>query len=1455
MPRINRIRLLNYAWANRRIDDLILDFHGGMNAEIRLGNGGGKSVLQRLIYQAVCPNTTVSNNRIEEYLKNRTGMTVIEWLPDDQANREKPEVFTTGVFLSRNDAAEDTNSSVSFFTFISKDDRHLSLDHLPNVVNEAGMIKIEAYTASMNRYRNLANNYSEIWYFNSSDRRRYQQMLEEFEVPVRSWKEVIFKMISTEDPFSAFLKETKTTDQLINKYLLPNIEQHLSGSSDNADGIRSLLTSNIENAAGEKENRELRDDLRSFLEEKQSCDSLLEGRIAAKKELNEAASRMKGFQYALNAETERLEAIRETIGSAIAETEETLRRIGQEEVSERYYRAEEAFSAAGETARRTAEQSAQAEQRLKDARHERNVLEAKRILDDLHACEGEYRALQAKLAGISETEQYVRLNSLSSALHMQFQKELEAADDQKAKTELIIKEKETALAELQNRLADVRKQLNELIARCGGLQERMKHYEAEEKALLETLNTGIALRRDLTGCLLEEDVNALRTCLKKRITDAETRIQNYEQGIEEAKRIETQKQEELEQITAASGKAQLSAEKLAESLKQYRSQKEVLTAHLMRYHIPDRFLFDRETLLREWKERRQENESRSDQLKYEIQQDEELHASAKSGNIYIPESILRKLNLSGIRYQTGEMWLMNQTAKDRKRYLADHPLLPYGLLMDKENYELLREMDLDGSLIRQIVPILRYPDLETKQSVSRTGGLLEVSGQKLLLQENESLLNEKERNAFLAGIEERIRNNRTALVRNAQEAATLSDFERAIRSFAYDSEYESKKQDEYDRQINEIAKLKQRKEDVRAAIDSARIQAEQCRIDKSKAENDSRIYSEQSVKFETWIKETEPGHRAASEEYRNALQQKKTCEQQEAQYLETVRQTENEQKETEAYLNSLNLRRSEVEKKLNRYHLFEGAVPAEGNTEELESEYRKLAAQADDDRTNLEQQLQASEEKKKSLQKRFELKNIEASEAENRSWSVEEEQRLDKLIAEREAEHAKAQEEKEAAGKQAAVAENEFEKEQSSLQKAELDAPLPKEEILLNFSARRQETRTKRAELEQQRSKNEAGLQTAKRILLAAGSLNLPADPGMIEITIEADMEGQYESLKTVCSEKETALRESGRQFQAAYMRIKDRYITKTSNALFQKVLSDSDVPWNDSASLDELEQYRETDKIRTGALMKKLDQLNKDLESLEKDLNQMINAVTGYTRSLIQGLRQIASQSNMHVEGKLTKVRLLRIELAEETSESAVRLEQYLRDGVNRLAEMIREKNGDPEKECDKLLNSRRLIDVFLKQERIPVKVYRFDENSSQSGPVDWERAARSNSGGEHSTSCFVIIAAMMAYIRGNDADLDSSRNIRYETLICDNPFASISSEYLVKPLIAVTDNLHMQLISFTHNTQQSIANSFDVVVQLRNTALRSGTGRIDVENERISEEKMEQASLFSGARQTSLF
>jgi len=86
MPRINRIRIVNFSYNNdsRHILDETFDFHGGENALLSLANGGGKSVLVQLFLQPVVPGARIQRRGIEDFFckKKLPTYIMIEWKLD-----------------------------------------------------------------------------------------------------------------------------------------------------------------------------------------------------------------------------------------------------------------------------------------------------------------------------------------------------------------------------------------------------------------------------------------------------------------------------------------------------------------------------------------------------------------------------------------------------------------------------------------------------------------------------------------------------------------------------------------------------------------------------------------------------------------------------------------------------------------------------------------------------------------------------------------------------------------------------------------------------------------------------------------------------------------------------------------------------------------------------------------------------------------------------------------------------------------------------------------------------------------------------------------------------------------------------------------------------------------------------------------------------------------------------
>ncbi len=100
MPRINRIRIVNFSYNNdsRHILDETFNFHGGENALLNLANGGGKSVLVQLFLQPVAPGAKIQGRNIAGFFRKKKlpAYIMIEWKLDGAGG-----YLLTGVGMGR----------------------------------------------------------------------------------------------------------------------------------------------------------------------------------------------------------------------------------------------------------------------------------------------------------------------------------------------------------------------------------------------------------------------------------------------------------------------------------------------------------------------------------------------------------------------------------------------------------------------------------------------------------------------------------------------------------------------------------------------------------------------------------------------------------------------------------------------------------------------------------------------------------------------------------------------------------------------------------------------------------------------------------------------------------------------------------------------------------------------------------------------------------------------------------------------------------------------------------------------------------------------------------------------------------------------------------------------------------------------------------------------------------
>src|SRR5680860_1467619 len=173
------------------------------------------------------------------------------------------------------------------------------------------------------------------------------------------------------------------------------------------------------------------------------------------------------------------------------------------------------------------------------------------------------------------------------------------------------------------------------------------------------------------------------------------------------------------------------------------------------------------------------------------------------------------------------------------------------------------------------------------------------------------------------------------------------------------------------------------------------------------------------------------------------------------------------------------------------------------------------------------------------------------------------------------------------------------------------------------------------------------------------------------------------------------------------------------------------------------------------------------------------------------------------------------------DSSDAAgLRMKDYIEACIYKVREETRQEKSeeDVKKSVAKLMYSRELLNVYLGNSNIPVKVFKIDLNMQNSSLKTWEDAMRENSGGEKFVVYFSVLSALMAYTRsrtleaaGADEDKDSS------VLVMDNPFGPISSEHLLNPLFEIAKKHRTQLICLSDLKQNSIMNCFNFIYMLK--------------------------------------
>ena len=549
MPKINRIRIVNFAYNNeiREIPDLTLSFYDGESALINLSNGGGKSVLVELILQAVVPDLMIQKRKMSSFFRrsSRPSYLIIEWKLDREKN---PDYLMTGIAMTGGSADDRLNGAISYFTFGSHYERanEFDLAALPLSKIENDSRTFMSFEKARDYVRTQAGKLPEAFYFAKGDVAGYRKKLEEFHIFQDEWRNIIARMNDEEGGIDGLFAKCADSDQLVSQWIVRTVEKSMSSEmgEDMQTSIPDLTLGLVEETRRNREDIQACAELKAFLKEQGPVKEALAGAAGSLEMEEEAGMKVRTLIGLVFRE-------KENLGGKIAESEEEektlnrkMRRVDDEEVSGAYLKAAAEKAQAARALHDADEDLAARNEEAQNASHQLAVLDAAEKYGRLQGTLGRIQALTVQKDELEgKGSRGDRLKNLGWTLRRfcedqetalireaeETRKAAEAAEDRKA-----------ALSEETSTLLDEQFRLERESSR---LEVQNGQFEAEEAALEK--RAVAAFPRDLFGCLEQKTFDGILSSTKQKEGSAASDLQALQQ---ERGDLEKQLSEMVDQI-------------------------------------------------------------------------------------------------------------------------------------------------------------------------------------------------------------------------------------------------------------------------------------------------------------------------------------------------------------------------------------------------------------------------------------------------------------------------------------------------------------------------------------------------------------------------------------------------------------------------------------------------------------------------------------------------------------------------------------------------------------------------------------------------------------------------------------------------------------------------------------------------------------------------------------------
>lgn len=1409
MPKINRIRIANIQYDKKVIKDLLLNCYYGENVLLNLANGGGKSVLVQLLQQPILPESKVHNREIHSYLSpEQPSYILIEWKLDNTSK----DYLLTGIVMSRLFSSEDRNTT-KYFTFLHeyKSSNEFDIKNIPFIQKDQNVVTYKSYEAAMKLIKEKQN-ITDLSIYGRGEQKAYREKLSEYGIFTNEWK-ILAKMNENEGGVDELFKDCKTSDSLVNKWILKTISD---GNEAEGRELKEMFVSLMEEIIEQEKNIKEKEILEEFKTRMEEYEEPLKKLLEQLEEEKKVETNIHNVYETLQKLTQENQDKIEEIIQNMLQNKKELEQINYEELSEEFYHRKSDLEAIQEEKEAKQIQVSEQEQAYQKA-------------------EFEYRKQKVACLYQKEKEAKAKLEALQLARNNLENKN--NTDEQIVKIEYNLQEKyQQKINEYRNKLEEIKienekmkeevekgkklkeenqKEITKLSTQIGTLEEKIGHFEKKEKALWEKMD--IFLTRNLLNELEEKEVQKIKEALqlqieqiKNEIEENKKQIEKRTKQIEENNLKEEQANQQIEKLTKEHTQKQLEYQEFQE---QERKIREILNFHRMK----EQNIFEKQSHLTILQEKQLEYKRKVEELISQINKTKEYILDLEQGGIHTSREVRKMLENAHIEYITGEEYLNKQEETYKKELLEKNPLLPYCYIVTQEDLEKIKTLEMKEKTSK-VSPILTYQNIskdfaKEKQMVQ----IEDIYFLSLYHQECFSI----EIDQYKEKLEKQLENLK---VRKSQCEADLHIVEEHIRILqAFPFQEKDKKEME-----QALVSLERQIQNKKEEIEKGKEEKKQWQQEKEERQQESEAKREVFRKKEEEQKEFLQ-YLEENILYGEVRKQKETCEQQKEErqqennnWERKIAELEKRNQENLTRKNELTHQLENIEQKKVKIPEREKQENLQENLEELEAKYEQLTKQYDQDRKLIEDQITFWQERKAELEKEKQ-KNYGDINQEEYALIVYSEEMEDWAKERKEEEENRLQERKEEFAhldKKWIRIDTQFKTVCDDLKKIEKSEPIPAYQIKGNYDSRRKEIQQKEEQgKKQEKELLEQNKKMQRQINDIERNIEVKNKAGK-EVSIEIEKVNLPELLKQYRALKQENQKSKDIIFKK-HVEISEQY--KEKHRIITAFLQNVSIQNTEEGFYDFYYIYEKmVDCLEK--LTEYIGILNLSLQNIEQDKKNILQHAVKQGIMLYQEMKKISDSSKIRIGDRY--VQILKIEIPPELKEHVEqRIENHLQYCIQNLREECKQ-SEDRKKTIENkvaiLLSDRQLLNLTLDIETIKVKLYKFDIENKNSGLRQWEEVIVGNSGGQKFIACFALISALIEYTRrkelelkGEEEKLESSK-----VFILDNPFGKTSSKHLLEPMIEISKKFNIQMICLSDLSQSSITDKFTLIYQL---ALRS--------------------------------